>query len=119
MKIIRQSILVSTLVFTASVFAHGGGHGKLDESKIIQAAQTYAKTLTFKDKGMSFGKLDSTWNKVAKDNFEVVEETADSILVKATNTQNHQTIFFVVSESGKVLEVKEEKVFKHEHGHSH
>ena len=91
----------------------------MDEKNIIQAAQTLAKTLTFKDKGMSVGKLDSTWNNVAKDKFEIVEQSADSMLVKASNDQNHQTLFFVVSKSGKVMDVKEEKAFKHDHGHAH
>lgn len=119
MKALITLVLASTLVFTSSAFAHGDGHGKVDEKKLIQAAQTLTKTLTFKDKGMSVGKLDSSWNKVAKEKFKIVEESDESILVKATNAKNHQTLYFVVSKSGKVLEVKEEKVFKHDHGHSH
>lgn len=119
MKSLLTLVLTSSLLLSSFAFAHSDGHGKVDDKKIIQAAQTLAKTLTFKDKGMSVGKLDSTWNKVAKEKFEVVEKSADSILVKATNPQISQTLFFVVSKGGKVLEVKEKKVFKHDHGHAH
>ena len=101
------------------MFAHGDGHGEVDKNKILQAAQSSAKALTFKDKGMSVGKLDSSWNKEAKDKFIIVEETRDGILVKATNGQNDQTLLFMISRTGKVMEVKDEKRFKHEHGHAH
>ncbi|KGJ90351.1 DUF6488 family protein [Colwellia psychrerythraea] len=119
MKTLSKLAVISTLLFTTSVFAHGDGHGEVDKKKILQAAQTSAKALTFKDKGMSVGKLDGSWNKVAKDNFTIVEETREGILVKATNAQNHQTLLFMVSKTGKVMEVKDEKMFKHEHGHAH
>ncbi|REL35641.1 DUF6488 family protein [Thalassotalea euphylliae] len=116
---ISRLVLASTLIFTSSAFAHGDGHSKLDQSKIIQAAQTSAKMLTFKDKGMSVGKLDSSWNKVAKGAFKLVEETDNAIIVKATNTNNQQTLLFNVSKGGKVLDVKEAKSQSGEHGHSH
>ena len=119
MKSLLKLVLTSALLLSSSAFAHSDGHGKVDEKKIIQAVQSLTKTLTFKDKGMSVGKLDGSWSKVAKESFEVVEQNSDTLLVKATNAKNHQTLFFVVSKSGKVLEVKEEKVFKHDHGHSH
>ena len=59
---------------------------------------------------MSVGKLDSSWNKVTKDNFTVVEETRDAVLLKATNAQNSQTLLFIVSKAGKVMDVKDEKI---------
>jgi len=119
MKALVQLILISTLVVTTSVMAHGDGHGKLDKKKIIQAALTSAKMLTFKDKGMSVGKLDSSWNQVAKDQFEMVEESKDTVIVKAKNTQNSQVLYFTVSKGGKVLDVKDAKTFEHAHGHGH
>jgi len=119
MKVLIKLAAIKIIVFTTSVMAHSEGHGKVEKSKIIQAAQTSAKALTFKDKGMSVGKLDSSWNKVTKDNFTVVEETRDAVLLKATNAQNSQTLLFIVSKAGKVMDVKDEKMFKNEHGHSH
>ncbi|MCH2085571.1 MAG: DUF6488 family protein [Pseudoalteromonas sp.] len=119
MKILTKLAFMSSMVFASSTMAHSDGHGKVDKSKILQAAQTSAKTLTFKDKGMSVGKLDSSWNKVSKENFKIIEETGEGVLVRATNENNHQTIFFMVSRGGKVMEVKDEQAFNHDHGHSH
>ena len=119
MKTLMHLLLVATFAFTSSAFAHGDGHGKVDKKKIIQAAQTSAKMLTFKDRGMSAGKLDSSWNDVSKSNFELVEETKDAIIVKANNAQNQQTLYFNVSKGGKVLDVKDAKSFEHAHGHTH
>ncbi|GGZ79794.1 DUF6488 family protein [Paraglaciecola chathamensis] len=119
MKILIKLAAITAIIFTTSAMAHSDGHGKVDKKKILQAAQTSAKALTFKDKGMSVGKLDSSWNKVTKDNFTVVEETRDAVLLKATNAQNNQTLLFIVSKAGKVMNVKDEKMFKNEHGHAH
>ncbi|OKY27813.1 DUF6488 family protein [Thalassotalea sp. PP2-459] len=119
MKTLKKLAVISTLLFTTSAFAHGDGHSEVDKKKILQAAQTSAKTLTFKDKGMSVGKLDGSWNKVAKDSFKFVEETKEAIIVKAMNNENNQTIYFKISKAGKVLDVKDESSFKDYHGHSH
>jgi len=119
MKILSKLAVISTFLFTTSVFAHGDGHGEVDKNKILQAAQTSAKGLTFKDKGMSVGKLESSWNKVSKDSFKLVEETKEAIIVKAINNVNKQTIYFKVSKAGKVLDVKDATSFKGSHGHSH
>lgn len=124
MKAIIQLVLVtatliSTLIISSSAFAHSGGHGKVDKNTIIQAAQIATKTLTFKDKGMSVGKLDSSWNQVAKDKFELVEETSSQFIVKATNNQNQQTLYVKITKAGKVIDVKDASSFKNTHGHSH
>lgn len=119
MKALIKIALVSTFVLSASAMAHSDGHGKVDKKKIIASAQTSAKALAFKDKGMSVGKLDSSWNTVSKDSFKLVEETKEAIIVKAINNENNQTIYFKVSKAGKVLDVKDATSFKGSHGHSH
>ncbi len=119
MKALIKLVLTATVLFNGVVFAHSEGHGRVDVNQVIQAAQTAAKTLTFRDKGMSVGKLDSSWNKVAKDAFRIVEESDNTLLIKATNEHTNQTVFFVVSKGGKVLDVKAADSFKQDHGHSH
>ena len=118
MKSLIKLIFLAALSTSTAAMAHGEGHGKVDEKKVIQAAQNVAKKLTFKDNGMSVGKLDSSWNKVAKEQFELVEESDKAIIVKAINNANQQTLFFKVSKSGQVLDVKDANSFKNTHGHS-
>ena len=119
MKALVKLALISAFVISTSAIAHSEGHGKVDKKKILASALTSAKALTFKDKGMSIGKLDSSWNKVSKDSFELVEETDEVIVVKAKNDENNQTIFFKLSRAGKVLDVQDERSFKGAHGHTH
>ena len=119
MKMLKHLVFVSTVVFATSVWAHGEGHGNADIEQVTQAAQTTAKMLTFKDKGMSVGKLDSSWNSVGQGEFELVEETQQGFIVKATNKKNQQTLFFKINKLGTVLDVKDAKAFSHSHGHAH
>lgn len=118
MKTLIKLLCIFTLLFTTQLTAHEG-HGKVDKNQIVQAAQKSAKILTFKDKGMAVGKLDKSWNRVPKEHFKVIEENHDAIIVKATNMQNKQTLYFTVSKGGKVKDVKDVKAFEHAHGHSH
>lgn len=106
-------------LLSSNAFAHGEGHGKVDQNKVIQAAQTFAKKLTFKDLGMSVGKLDTSWSKVDKSRFKFLEEAKDVYLVRATNNENAQTLYFVLSKEGKILSVKDAEIFEHDHGHKH
>lgn len=119
MKILIKLAAITAIVFTTSAMAHSDGHGKVDKNKILASAQTSAKTLTFKDKGMSVGKLDSSWNKVSKDSYKLVEETKEALIVKAINNENNQTIYFKISKAGKVIDVNDARSFKGSHGHSH
>lgn len=119
MRTLIKFILLATFLMSTHAQAHSEGHGKVDTQQILKAAQKSAKILAFKDKGMSVGKLDSSWGKVSKDNFKVVEESDKAIIVKATNDKNNQTLYFTVNKHGKVMDVKEAKAFKHSHGHSH
>ena len=110
MKHIKVLTIASALLASSNAFAHGGAHGEVSVMEVIQAAQTTAKTLTFKNNGMSVGKLDTSWNKVAQGDFELVE---------ATNSENGETLFFSISKKGKVLNVEKATSFDKGHGHSH
>jgi len=119
MKHIKVLTIASALLASSNAFAHGGAHGEVSVLEVIQAAQTTAKTLTFKNNGMSVGKLDRSWNKVAQADFELVEATEREYIVKATNSENGETLFFSISKKGKVLNVEKATSFDKGHGHSH
>lgn len=106
MKHLKVLIIASALLASSNAFAHGGEHGEVSVTEVIQAAQTTTKTLTFKDNGMSVGKLDTSWNKVAQGDFELVDATEREYIVKATNAESGEALFFRVSKKGEVLDVK-------------
>ncbi|WP_414630999.1 DUF6488 family protein [Alteromonas australica] len=48
-----------------------------------------------------------------------VEATEREYIVKATNSENGETLFFSISKKGKVLNVEKATSFDKGHGHSH
>lgn len=123
MTLIKTLLLLTSISlatsFSTIAITHDGGHGAMNSEKAIILAQTSAKTLTFKSEGMSVGKLDKSWNNVAKSQFTLVEENEKNIIVKATNQQNKQTLYFNVNKDGTVSDVTESSSVKKSHGHEH
>jgi len=112
-------IIIASLAISGAVFAHSGGHGQVSGQKAVTIAQTSAKMLTFKDHGMSVGKIDKSWEKVTKEHFSLLEQSHGSYIVKGVNPASGQTLFFTVSKQGQVLEVTDPANFKADHGHAH
>jgi hypothetical protein len=119
MNIFKKIILISTLAMSATTFAHSDDHGEINADKVISIAQTSAKMLTFKDHGMSVGKIDKSWNDLAKEQFRIVEERESNFIVKAINTKTKKTLYFNISKNGEVKDVKSGSAFSDGHGHSH
>ncbi|WP_077285881.1 DUF6488 family protein [Cognaticolwellia aestuarii] len=119
MNIFKKIILISSLALSATVFAHSDGHGKVNAEKVIEIAQTSAKMLSFKDHGMSVGKIDKSWSDVTKEQFRVVEEKKSNYIVKAINTKTKEILYFNISKNGKIKDVKTGSSFNSSHGHSH
>jgi len=119
MNIFKKLILISTLVMSASVFAHSGAHGQINAAKAIQIAQTSAKMLTFKAHGMSVGKIKKSWENVKKAQFEIVKKNPANYVVKATNNKAEEVLYFTISKAGEVIDVKDAGSYKQGHGHAH
>lgn len=119
MNIFKQITLMSSLAFSVAVFAHSDGHGKVNTEKVIELAQTSAKMLSFKDHGMSVGKIDKSWSDMAKEQFKVVEEKGANYIVKAINTKTNETLYFEISKAGEIKAVTKRKASNKSHGHSH
>lgn len=120
MKTLAKLLLITLTFISSAVFAHGGdSHGKANPAKALEIAQSTAKKLTFKANGMSIGKIDKSWNNIAKEDFIMVEMNDEAYLVKAKNKANDQELFFIVGKDGKVKDVKDGKSFSKGHGHSH
>ena len=107
------------LVISTSTWAHSGGHGKVSEQQAVNLAFESVKKLTFKDYGLTIGKLDSSWNKVGKQAFELAEANEQQFIVKAKNDALKQEIFYIMSANGRIIDVVDKQAFKKEHGHHH
>lgn len=123
MKKLTGLLFTAMITLTTNAFAHGDGHGQeptqISLNKAIELAQTSAKMLTFKDHGMSVGKIDASWNQVSKNQFSIKEQSEHQYIVAAYNQKLDQTLYFTVSKMGRVISVERAKAFKQNHGHAH
>jgi alpha-galactosidase len=119
MKYIFKITTLAFIVLSMSVSAHSDGHGKLKSNQVIEIAQQMAMSLTFKANDTSVGKIPQSWSKVAIDKFHIVEEGEEAYVVKGTNQEANQSLYFLIDKTGKMIDVKDVKSFNKGHGHSH
>lgn len=121
MKILTKVLLVLSVFVSLSVNAHPGGHGEMrleiGDTQALDIVRSMTKAMTFKDRGYSVGKLDSSWAKVAKKEFVLTEESSSAFVYKVTNSENKQTLIININKNGRVQSVKDVSI-KH-HGHKH
>ena len=119
MKIFSITFLVAAITMSSSLWAHSFGHGEVSADEILYIAQKSAKMLTFKDQGMSVGKIDNSWNTIGAGAFKIVEQSDLGFIVKATNDEKDQTLYFEINPNGQVRDVKDASSFSNNHGHNH
>ncbi|WP_440875856.1 DUF6488 family protein [Thalassotalea sp. PLHSN55] len=112
MKFLVNIALTISLVFSASVFAHSGAHGSIDNSKALSVAQTAAKSLTFRamptqieGQAKTIAKIDKSWSAVPAENFTVASEHHGTYTVKAVNETLNETLYFHVNGEGLLVAV--------------
>ena len=119
MKTIIAIIVITLITSAGRAFAHGDGHGVIKPERALSIAQAATKASTFKDKGFSVGKIDTSWNKVKKDQYKIVENDSSGFIIKVTNPSVKRTLFIRLRGSGKVVDVKDQGDFLMTHGHDH
>ena len=97
--------LIVAMLSVSQVNAHPGGHGKISAIEAKELALRAAKMLTFKDHGMSVGKIDKSWATVSFDQFNVVQENGARFILQADNSVTKETLYFTVSKQGEVMAV--------------
>lgn len=117
MKTLKKILLISTLAISSSAIAHSDGHGKVNPKEVIQIALKSAKMLTFKDHGMSVGKIDASWNNMSKEQFSIIERGDFNYTVKAINTDTKQELYFSINKAGEINDVKDGSTVSHGHAH--
>ncbi|QQX78807.1 hypothetical protein JK628_14675 [Shewanella sp. KX20019] len=119
MKKLSIIICAALVSLSSQAFAHGDGHSVMEADAAVKLAQTSAKMLSFKDHGMSVGKIDDSWSQVAKSEFVLSEQAKDGFIIKGYNAKIGQTLYFTIDKSGQVKTVEESKKFNKSHGHAH
>lgn len=123
MKTLIIFLITAVLFSSGQSLAHPGGHGEMrmdiEDHQALDIVRSMTRAMTFKDRGYSVGKLDVSWAKVAKDQFQLVDESESRFVFKATNTEMSQTLFFTINKSGRVESVNNSNGLEKGHGHQH
>ena len=105
MKIFIRTILLIIGIVQGAAYAHQG-HDPVSSDTALSIASKSVKQQTFKDFGFSVGKLDASWKSLTVPNFSVLAVLDKTFIISATNSTNDQVIYFEISKSGDVLDVK-------------
>ncbi len=110
MKNLITAVFISLIFSTSSAFAHTD-HGKISPKAAIQVAVKTTQQLTFKDFGFKVGKLNGNWKNLTTEDFKLYAVEANRYVVSANNKSENKTIYFLVTMSGKVLNVNSQATF--------
>ena len=107
-------LLLTFLVITQSqiVFAHGGGHGPISETRAIDVASFTVNQFVHFDSGLDFGKLNKSWNAISKDEKRIHRKGDGYYIVSATNKQEGKTLYVLMSIGGEVYDANFTGEFK-------
>ena len=107
-------LLLSFLVITHSqgVFAHGGGHGPISETRAIDVATYTVNQFVHFDAGLGFGRLNKNWNDISTDEKRIHRKGDGYYIVSATNKQEGKTLYVLMSIGGEVYDANFSGEFK-------
>lgn len=108
MKKLISSLVLSLTLMTGQAFAHSGGHGNIAAGDATRIARTAAKMLTQQAHGFEIGKLDSSWQQVAREHYKLEQLQQHFYLVSAVNPKNKQKLYFKVGKEGQILDISEQ-----------
>ncbi|UUO25033.1 hypothetical protein FGD67_18820 [Colwellia sp. M166] len=110
MKSIITALFITLMFSTSLVFAHGD-HEKISPKAAIQVAAKATQQLTFKDLGFKVGKLSESWKNLTTDDLKLQSADGNRYIISANNKSDNQTIYFLMTISGEVLNVNSEARF--------
>jgi hypothetical protein len=105
MKIFIRTILLIIVIVQGAAYAHQG-HDLVSSDTALSIASKSVKQQTFKDFGYSVGKLDASWKTLKNSNFSLLAVLDKTFIISAANSTNDEVIYFEISKSGDVLDVK-------------
>ena len=106
MKMLIRTILLIIVIVQGAAYAHKG-HAPVSSETALSIASQSVKQQTFKDFGYSVGKLDASWKTLKNANFSVLAVLEKTFIISASNSTNDEVIYFEISKSGDVLDVKQ------------
>ena len=112
MKKLILLLLFLVMTHSQSVFAHGGGHGPISETRAIDVATYTVNQFALFDAGLGFGKLDKSWNDISTGEKRIHRKGDGYYIVSATNKMKGKTLYILMSIGGEVFDANFSGDFK-------
>lgn len=107
--------LISIVVFCISLMSTGvlahSDHGHVSDQQAISIAAKSINKLAFKDYGFEVGKLNDSWKEIPSEALSLVKESDDYYIIKASNENEGSEVYFKITKSGQLLDVKSKSDF--------
>ncbi|MGC1497853.1 MAG: DUF6488 family protein [Sulfitobacter sp.] len=108
MKTLSSILLLICIGFSSS-FAlahsdHDHGARPISATEAKSVALDASKILTKSDKGLGFGKLPESWNKVPLSQTKIEKQTSDYFIVAVTNEEEKKTLYILISAYGEAYD---------------
>jgi len=104
MKNFLLLLALLTTTISHNVYAHGGAHAPVNESRALEIATITINQFVHFDAGLGFGKLDKSWNKIAREAKKIHQKGNGYYIVSTTNEQEEKTLYILMSLAGEVYD---------------
>jgi hypothetical protein len=118
MKTILALVLIVLFAVYLTASRHIREQNEINLTEAIEHVQAFAKKLAIAADKPLTGKLHKSWSGVSKENFKLVKEKSETYTILASNTQNNETLYFIIDKKGHILEVMREDYFKSPQNHT-
>jgi hypothetical protein len=104
MKKITFLLSLLLMIYSQGVFAHGGGHGPVSETRAIDIASVTVNQFIHFDALLWFVKLNQGWNDVSSDENRIHKKGDGYYIVSTTNKKEGKTLYILMSVAGEVYD---------------
>lgn len=106
------AFIMSTLLFSATAFGHGGSHHPISPEKAQFIATQVANQFTQSDPGLGFGQLAASWLDLPATQTSIHKKGKGYYIVKLENSAEKESLFVLMAVSGEVYDANFSGEFK-------
>lgn len=106
------ALILSSVLFSATAFGHGGSHGPISAEKAQVVATKVANQFTSMDPGLGFGKLPLNWLDLPAEQSSLHISGKGYYIIKLDNDDEKKSLYVLMSISGEVYDANFSGEFK-------
>lgn len=106
------TLILTTVLFSATAFGHGGSHGPISPEKAQVVATKLANQFTAMDPGLGFGKLPLSWLDLPTTQSSMHKQGKGYYIVKLDNSDEKKSLFVLMAISGEIYDANFSGEFK-------